>query len=78
MRSEGRLAGDADTYTQCSKSEMGGEVEEGKFLGRKVKKPEVGFCDGPESTLVVKNPPASVGDKGSIPGSGRSHMPQGH
>ena len=25
---------------------------------------------------VVKNPPASVGDTGSIPGLGRSHMPQ--
>ena len=23
---------------------------------------------------VVKNPPASAGDKGSIPGPGRSHM----
>ena len=25
---------------------------------------------------VVKNPPASVGDTGSIPGPGRSHMSQ--
>ena len=25
---------------------------------------------------VVKNPPANAGDTGSIPGSGRSHMPQ--
>ena len=25
---------------------------------------------------VVKNPPASAGDMGSIPGLGRSHMPQ--
>ena len=24
---------------------------------------------------VVKNPPASAGDTGSIPGPGRSHMP---
>ena len=24
---------------------------------------------------VVKNPPASAGDTGSIPGLGRSHMP---
>ena len=24
---------------------------------------------------VVKNPPANAGDKGSIPGPGRSHMP---
>ena len=53
-------------------------MEEGKFLGRKVKKPEVGFFDGPESTLVVTDPPASAGDKCSIPGPGRSHMPQGH
>ena len=25
---------------------------------------------------VVKNPPANAGDKGSIPGLGRSHVPQ--
>ena len=25
---------------------------------------------------VVKNPPANVGDTGSSPGQGRSHMPQ--
>ena len=25
---------------------------------------------------VVKNPPANAGDTGSIPGSGRSHIPQ--
>ena len=25
---------------------------------------------------VVKNPPANAGDMGSIPGLGRSHMPQ--
>ena len=25
---------------------------------------------------VVNNPPASAGDTGSIPGPGRSHMPQ--
>ena len=31
------------------------------------------FPDGP----VVKNPPASTGDTGSIPGPGRSHKPQG-
>ena len=28
--------------------------------------------------LVVKNPTASIGDKGSIPGPGRSHMPWSH
>ena len=27
---------------------------------------------------VVKNPPASAGDTGSIPGPGRSHMPRGN
>ena len=26
--------------------------------------------------IVVKNPPANVGDMGSSPGPGRSHMPQ--
>ena len=31
------------------------------------------FPGGP----VVKNPPASTGDTGSIPGPGRSHIPQG-
>ena len=25
---------------------------------------------------VIKNPPANAGDTGSIPGPGRSHMPQ--
>ena len=33
-----------------------------------------GFPRGP----VVKNPPADAGDMGSIPGQGRSHMPQGN
>ena len=28
------------------------------------------------SGAVVKNPPANAGDRGSIPGLGRSHMPQ--
>ena len=27
---------------------------------------------------AVKNPPAKAGDTGSIPGPGRSHMPQGN
>ena len=27
---------------------------------------------------VVKNPPANVGDTGSSPGPGRSHMPLSH
>ena len=30
------------------------------------------FSGGP----VVKNLPVSAGDKGSVPGLGRSHMPQ--
>ena len=29
-----------------------------------------------QSAGVVKNPPASAGDTGSIPGPGRSHMPR--
>ena len=33
------------------------------------------FRDFPGGT-VVKNPPANAGDTGSIPGPGRSHMPQ--
>ena len=32
-----------------------------------------GFCSG---SVVKKNLPASVGDRGSIPGLGRSYMPQ--
>ena len=28
--------------------------------------------------LVVKNPPASAGDMGLIPGPGRFYMPQGN
>ena len=27
---------------------------------------------------VVKNPPAKVGDMGSVPGPGRSYMPRGN
>ena len=34
-------------------------------------KTDEGFPHGP----VVKNPPANVGDTGSIPGLGRSYMP---
>ena len=33
-----------------------------------------GFHGGP----VVKSPPCNVGDTGSIPGSGRSHVPPGN
>ena len=33
------------------------------------------YRDVPGGTLV-KNPPANTGDVGSIPGPGRSHMPQ--
>ena len=33
-----------------------------------------GFHGGP----VIKNPPASAGDMGSIPGPGRFHIPQGN
>ena len=32
------------------------------------------FPSGP----VIKNPPASVGDKGSVPALGRSQMPEGN
>ena len=35
-------------------------------------KTQLGFPGG----AVVKNPPANAGDMGSIPGPGRSHMPQ--
>ena len=31
-------------------------------------------CEGFPGGSVVKNPPASAGDMGSIPDSGRSHM----
>ena len=34
-------------------------------------------CNFPGSP-VVKNPPATVGDMGSIPGLGRSHKPWGN
>ena len=32
--------------------------------------------EGLPGGAVVKNPPANAGDTGSIPGLGRSHMPQ--
>ena len=37
-----------------------------------LKKQTRGFPDG----AVVKDPPANAGDTSSIPGLGRSHMPQ--
>ena len=39
---------------------------------RQVKKKARDFPGG----AVDKNPPANAGDKGSIPGRGRSHMPR--
>ena len=39
-----------------------------------IKNSTEGFPGGP----VVKNPPANAGNMGSIPGSGRSHMPWGN
>ena len=35
--------------------------------------PESSELRTPQEIQMVKNPPASAGDKGSIPGSGRSH-----
>ena len=49
---------------------MGGRRSESRFFSLKVG--EIGFPGG----TVVKNPPANAGDMGSIPGPGRSHMPQ--
>ena len=37
--------------------------------------PNSNLWDFPDGA-VVKNPPANVGDMGSIPGPGRSHMPR--
>ena len=37
---------------------------------------KIGLCGFPGGP-VVKNLPANAGDVGLIPGSGRSHMPQG-
>ena len=45
-------------------------TEPSKTLG--IKKGFWGFPGG----AVVKNLPANAGDTGSIPGPGRSHMPQ--
>ena len=36
----------------------------------------INYRDFPSGS-VVRNPPASAGDMGLIPGTGRSHMPQG-
>ena len=33
-------------------------------------------CEGFPGGAVVKDPPDNAGDKGSIPGPGRSHMPR--
>ena len=40
---------------------------------RAIKKNKTGDFPG---GAVVKNPPANAGDTGSIPGTGRSHMPR--
>ena len=45
------------------------EIESQNYPQRKV---QGDFPGG----AVVKNPPASAGDTGSIPGPGRSHMPR--
>ena len=37
---------------------------------------KIGLLWGPPGGSVVKNPPTTAGDTGSIPGLGRSHMPQ--
>jgi len=41
---------------------------------KKKKKKDKGF----PGDLVVRNPRANGGDTGSVPGPGRSHMPQGN
>ena len=45
-------------------------VGAGPALGSKVERRD--FPGDP----VVKNPPANAGNRGSMPGPGRSHMPQ--
>ena len=43
------------------------------FQARDFKKTVEDFYGG----QMIKNPPAKIGDMGSIPGPGRSHKPQG-
>ena len=43
-----------------------------KYFELSVRSNEVDFPGG----AVVKNPPSNAGDTGSIPGLGRSHIPQ--
>ena len=49
-------------------------VQQKKKKERKRKENDCEFRVFPGGT-VVKNPPANVGDMGSSPGPGRSHMP---
>ena len=59
----------------------GGWKDEGKSLQKTEKKQLVRWEDsrkGFPGGLMVKNLPANAGDKSSIPGLGRSHMPQGN
>ena len=44
------------------------------LLERYIRCKEEDFPGGP----AVKNPPANTGHRGSIPGPGRFHMPQGN
>ena len=52
--------------------EAGGREIQSK-VGNLLKK---GICWDFPGGAVVKNPPASAGDRGSSPGLGRSHMPR--
>ena len=48
------------------------QIEEDEPAKKAKKEWPEGFPGG----AVVRNPPANAGDTGSIPGPGRSHMPQ--
>ena len=48
-----------------------------QFMCRKKKKKDENYLWDFPGGPVVKKMPARAGDMGSIPGPGRSHMPQG-
>ena len=66
------VGGDINLYSHCGGQYGGSHSWKYIWEKKKFKKTHAGFPGG----QVVKNPPASAGDMGLIPGLGRPHMPQ--
>lgn len=60
-------------YSGCPSSHSHQQCTSVHFQARDLKKLVQDFYGG----QMIKNPPAKIGDMGSIPGPERSHKPQG-